>query len=237
MDSDSRKISICLTHFNRSDMIERAIEKVIDDPRVSEIVIIDDNSDDAHKTALLDFTSNHVKIGLSTYINDKNLGCYRNKQKAVSFAKNECCCIWDSDNIFDKSYLDRLYMYGLWDKNTIYAPSKANPFDYTHFEGRILTKQNISRFVGQKRFDAMMNTMNYFVNRDEYLRVWDKEAKPYAIDSIYQNLQWIAAGNKFFVVPGLHYEHTVHTGSLYMAEGHLTQDLHKVILNKFKQMR
>ncbi|HMK58335.1 MAG TPA: glycosyltransferase family 2 protein [Nitrososphaeraceae archaeon] len=235
MDSDSRKISICLTHFNRSDMIERAIEKVIDDPRVSEIVIVDDHSDEYHMVWLKAHADGKNKIRIVW--NESNLGCYRNKREAISHAKNEWCMIWDSDNIFDKPYIDHIYAYGLWDKNTIYAPSKAKPFDYTAFEGRILTKMNISKFVGKKLFDAMMNTMNYFVNRDEYLRVWDSEAKPYAIDSIYQNLQWIAAGNKFFVVPGMEYEHTIHTGSLYMAEGHLTQDLHTVIMNKFKQMK
>lgn len=235
MLKDERQISICLTHFNRSDMIERAIEKIIDDDRVSEIVIVDDNSDESHKAWLQTFAKPHDKIRIVW--NASNLGCYRNKREAISKSSNEFCFILDSDNIFDKHYIDHIYAYGLWDKNTIYAPSKAKPFDYTAFEGRILTKMNISKFVGKKLFDAMMNTMNYFVNRDEYLRVWDSEAKPYAIDSIYQNLQWIAAGNKFFVVPGMEYEHTIHTGSLYMAEGHLTQELHNVIMNKFKQMK
>lgn len=235
MDSDTRKISLCLTHHDRVGMLIRSFEQVLNDDRINEVVIVDDNSDGVVYNDLLKNFGNIEKIKL--FRNEENIGCYRNKKEAVSRSSNEWVIIFDSDNIISKDYIDKLYAYGLWDIQTIYAPSFANPFDYIHFQGRILHRQNIAKFVDQNRFDAMMNTMNYFVNRDEYLKVWDDKAQPYAIDSIYQNLQWIAAGNKFFVVPGLRYEHTIHKGSLYMKEGNLTKDLHKVIMNKFKQMK
>jgi len=217
-------------------MLMKSIAPFIGDERISEIVIVDDHS---HNDQFAELYNSVIKLDgkIRLFQNEQNIGCYRNKREAVSKATNEFVCIWDSDNIFPKEYMDKIYEYGLWDKHTIYAPSIAGPFDYSDFANRIITKQNVARMVNMRRFDTMMNTMNYFVNRDEYLRVWDGKATPYAIDSIYQNLQWIAAGNKFFVVPGLKYEHTVHTGSLYMAEGHLTQDLHKTILNTFKRMR
>jgi glycosyltransferase involved in cell wall biosynthesis len=235
MEADPRKISVCVTFFNRSDMIGKCIEAALKDDRVSEIIIIDDQSSQQHYNSLLEQFGNLEKVKLSQ--NNENIGCYRNKHDAISRASNENVCIWDSDNQFDKSYIDKLYEYGFWNPENIYAPSLAGPFDYRAFEGSLLNKQNIAKFVGQPRFDAMMNTMNYFVNRDEYLKVWDSNAKPYAIDSIYHNLQWIKSGRNFFVVPGLNYDHTVHKGSLYMKEGHLTQQMHKNIINEFKAMR
>lgn len=235
MATDTHKISLCITHFNRPEMVMRSFEKVVNDDRISEIVIVDDSSENIQYLDLLERIGTRAKI--KVFRNESNIGCYRNKREAISKATNEWVIIFDSDNVIDAQYIDKLYEYGLWDKQTIYAPSLANPFDYTHFEGRILHRMNIAKFVKSTRFDTMMNTMNYFVNREEYLKVWDNKAEPHAIDSIYQNLQWITAGNKFFVVPGLSYSHTIHKGSLYMEVGHKTQGLHTTIINKFKLMR
>ena len=232
---DDRKISICLTHFNRPEMLVRAFKQFIDDDRISEIIIVDDNSENLQYINLLELISTRSKV--KVFKNDVNIGCFRNKKRAIELATNEFACLWDSDNVFDKSYIDKIYAYGLWDKQTIYAPSQAGKFDYRHFEGRMLHRQNIKKFVGATNFEAMINTMNYFVNRDEYLRVWNDKEEPHAIDSMYQNLQWLTAGNKFFVVPGLKYEHTVHPGSVYMKEGHLTLNLRKAMMDKFKAMK
>ena len=238
MEADTRKISICVTHFNRSDMIGKCIEAALKDDRVNEIIIVDDRSETEEFKKLCEYVDNvNDSKKIKLHRNNVNIGCYQNKKRAIEWASKEWVCIWDSDNVFNKEYIDKLFEYGYWNPENIYSPSFARPFDYRQFEGRVLNRQNISKFVTYQRFDAMMNTMNYFVNKEEYLKVWDKEGNPYAIDSIYHNLQWIKSGRNFFVVPGLNYDHTVHKGSLYMKEGHITQQLHKSIINEFKIMR
>ena len=45
MLTDTRKISICLTNYNRESMLHEAIAQVIDDDRIDDIVISDDCSE------------------------------------------------------------------------------------------------------------------------------------------------------------------------------------------------
>lgn len=234
---ENRKISLCITTHNRTWMLMRSFDQLLNDDRVSEIIIVDDASTSTiWNEVSIDIgilKSNKVKL----FRNDANLGCYRNKKEAISKASNEFVIIADSDNIFSKAYVDKIYAYGLWDVNTIYAPSFAKPFDYRYFEGRIIHRQNVAKFVDVKHFDAMINTMNYFVNRDEYIRVWEDREEPWTADSLYQNYRWLDAGNRFFVVPGLQYEHTVHDGSHYKEHNKKTGNLFNETINKLKLMR
>jgi len=238
MGIDERRISICITTYNRGDMTVNSFQRVLNDPRISEIVIIDDcsNSDEWNKLCNNIGALNNFKIKL--HRNEQNLGCFRNKREAISKAENEFVVILDSDNSMDVDYIDHVYAYGFWGKNVVYAPDFAKPkFDYTAFASKAITKKNVRHFVNQTNFDALINTMNYFVNRDEYIRVWNDNEEPHAIDSFYQNVQWLEAGNIILVVKGLQYEHSVHRGSLYMEIGHKTGQLFKILKNKLKAMK
>ena len=80
--------------------------------------------------------------------------------------------------------------------------------------------------------------MNYFVNRDEYLRVWDGSIDPVTSDSLYQNYNWLNGGNSIYVVPNLTYEHRVHSGSHYQNNVRRTpQGFHDSIIEKLKNMK
>lgn len=84
----------------------------------------------------------------------------------------------------------------------------------------------------------MINTMNYFVNRDEYLRVWDKDMKePWTADSAYQNYRWLEAGNMIHVLAGLQYEHRVHDGSHYQEHNRKTGKLFDQVMDKMRALR
>lgn len=235
---DNRKISICLTTYNRPLSTCLSFMKVLDDERVSEIVIVDDNSSIDNWNELC------VKVGLlqspkiKLFRNESNLGCYKNKREAISKANNENVIIFDSDNELDTSYIDAIYRYGHWGEDVVYAPSFARTnFDYREYKNIPITRMNVHRLIDKPRVDALLNTMNYFVNRDSYLKVWSNADEPYAIDSITQNYDWLVAGNIILVVPGLEYEHKVHDGSLYMQVGNKTHALHKKIKQNFKNLR
>ena len=80
--------------------------------------------------------------------------------------------------------------------------------------------------------------MNYLVNREEYLRVFDNDIRPVTSDSIYQNYRWIEAGNMIYVVPDFQYDHRVHDGSHYRQNVRRTPShLHDDIVNRLKQMK
>lgn len=232
-------ISLCITTYNRIELLYESFAQVLNDPRVSEIVIVDDASDKIiTRGSITEFTQKHGKI--KAFFNKKNLDCYRNKREAISKATNEWVIIFDSDNIITTSYIDRiesLFTAGLNPK-TIYQPSFAKPhFNFTKYESFLIDKSNVGKYMVDPMFGTMLNAMNYFVNRDEYLKVWDGSVDPVTSDSIYQNYNWLKAGNSIYVVPGLEYEHRVHNGSHYQNNVRRTpQGFHDKIVNKLKAL-
>jgi glycosyltransferase involved in cell wall biosynthesis len=170
--------------------------------------------------------------------NDYNQDCYRNKKTAIELATNKWCCLWDSDNVFNIDYLDRIFERE-WDNNTIYTPGFAAPhFDFRRYEGLIITKENVSAYIDLPMFETMLNANNFFVNREEYLKAWDGSVDPVTSDSIFMCYNWLKSGRKIMVVPGLTYQHTVHPGSHYVNNNHRTAPgLHESILHNFREMK
>lgn len=229
-------ITLALTHYNRFDMILEAIEQVKDDPRIAEIVISDDCSDDGSYQALRDkFLWSHK---VSLYRNERNLDCYGNKAKAVELANNPWVILFDSDNVISPEYLDALEKVQPWEKDVAYLPTFAQPeFDYREFEGLVVTRRNVSSYMENETFRTALNTANHFMYRDEYLRAWDSNAVPHTSDSIYMNFLWLQAGNKIMFVPGLHYFHRLHDGSHFVLNDHKTGEFKATVETLLKMLR
>lgn len=227
-------ISLCITTYERTDLLFESFRQVIDDNRISEIVIVDDCSSMPVYETIKEYVKNIPKVKL--YRNEVNLDCYRNKKRSVELATNEWVIVFDSDNIITKEYVDVLYDR-MWFYNLIYNPSFSKPhFDFTSFSGKHYEKDSIGIHINNPTFQTMLNAMNYFVNRDEYLRVWDGSIDPVTSDSLYQNYRWLEAGNSIYVLPGLEYEHRVHDGSHYKNNVRRTpRGFHDSIIEKMKQ--
>lgn len=225
-------------------MLFESFAQVLDDDRISEIIISDDCSDYSIYLNIRARIQNMPKVKLSR--TDTNMGCYRNKRRAVSLSSNEFVIIGDSDNIFGKDYVDAIFnikeKIGEWPKHTIYQPIFAKPhFDFRFFSGLLISKSLagiIANGSQGETFCTALNAMNYFVNRDEYLKVWDADMnEPWTADSIYQNMRWFEAGNSIYFCPGLEYEHRVHEGSHYKEHHRKTGNLYNEVVNKLKAMR
>jgi glycosyltransferase involved in cell wall biosynthesis len=231
-------ISLCLTTYNRTDLLFESFQQVIDDDRISEIVIVDDHSPMEVFNTIHEHTKDIPKVKL--YRNEKNLDCYRNKREAVSKATNEWVIIFDSDNIMTKGYVDRVSSLDwVGHKGVVYQPSFSKPhFDFRRYEAQVVNRSYVAYLMNDGTFQTMLNAMNYFVNRDEYLRVWDGSVDPVTSDSIFQNYNWLKAGNSIYVVPGLEYEHRVHNGSHYQNNVKRTpRGFHDSIIQKLKELR
>lgn len=234
-------LSVCVTNFNREQLIYECLEQILDDPRVSEVVISDDCSEYGLYTRVVDHYKVYPKVKI--YRNEKNLDCYLNKHKAVSLATNEWVLLIDSDNVFSKEFIDKLFEIELH-KTIIYQPDFAKPhFDFTEFSGILAHKSCISNLMPQHQFQTLLNANNNFFNREEWLKVFDSTVDPVTSDSIYQNYRWLEAGNSIYVVPGLSYEHRVskhgkEEGSHYVKRHKQTpKGFHESIVNKLKAMR
>lgn len=236
MPKDNRKISVCLTTWEREELLFNSFLDVYNDERVSEIVIVDDCSNLELFNRIKERCDTLPKIKL--YRNVNNRQCYHNKMTSISYSSNPFCVIFDSDNYMDKSYIDRLFELSEWNPTIAYMPSFAKPlFSYQAYEEMTFTKENIAFFIDKPMVSTMLNCMNYFVNRDEYLKVWQSDIEPHTADSILQNYNWLVAGNGIYIVPGLHYKHLVHDGSHYKNNVHLTGNIYREIENKIKQLK
>lgn len=213
-----------------------AFNEVHNDDRVGEIIIVDDASEITMYEELKKLCSFFPKVKL--YRNLFNRDCYLNKHTAVSFCNYDWVGLWDSDNLFDTDYLDKIYNYE-WDESTIYTPSFAKPsFDFRYYSGLTISAENVKEYIEKPLFETMLNAANYFVPKNKWLSVWDNSTDPVTSDSIFQCYNWLKNGGKIFVVPGLEYIHTIHNGSHYQTNVQRTQKgFHEDILKKLKELK
>ena len=208
-------ISLCITNYNRYEMLMESFAQVLNDDRISEIVIVDDCSTDEIYGKVLAAVFDMPKVRL--YRNQENLGMSLNKKRAVDLAKSEWCIILDSDNVIGPDYLDAIP--SCLNEQTIYCPSFAKPqFDYRSFSNYLIDRDNVGTFIKKPMAEPVLNTCNYLANRVEYLKVYLHNPEMKGTDTIWFNYLWLRAGNSFYVVPGMEYFHRVHDGSGFLAD-------------------
>lgn len=208
------KLSLCLTTYNRFELLKESFSQVIDDPRIDDIVILDDASTDGSYEKIVDYykCSNRIRVIRQA----QNRGMQQNKRDAIAYSKNDWAIIFDSDNVIGKDYLDALEKTVLH-KDTIYCPTFAKPtFDYRIYGSLSYNKDNAKGYIKQDQFNMALNTCNYLVPRDEYLSVYKYNKDHIASDTIWFNYNWLKAGFGFYFVPQMSYYHRVHKGSGFL---------------------
>lgn len=233
---DERRVSIVIPSYERTDLLFASFAQVMDEIYVDEIVIVDDCSSEKVWEEIKERAKTMPKV--KVFRNSINLDCYKNKRRAVELASNEWVILLDSDNVIDPTYLYHIFKNKFWDKNNIYTPDFAQPnFDFRHFSGLLITQGNVSSWIDEPLFEVCLNACNYFVNRDEYLKVFDSSIDPVTSDSIYFCYKWLESGNRIQVVEGLKYFHRVHGGSHYQNNVSRTPNgFHESVLNKIRHL-
>jgi len=236
-----RTLGLSIPSYNRHQMTFDSFKDVYDDERIEQITIVDDASSDENWEKLYTLCKYKQKIKLVR--NTTNLDCYANKYNSLCHSDMEWNILLDSDNKIGVDYLDRIFAIENWEENAAYLPSWAMPhFDYRKYEGKIVTKENVSQYVNDPTFTTCLNTANFFVNKNFYIKCWDSEFNPFNCDSIYMNYLWLKNGGKLYVVSGLHYNHRVddhgqEEGGHYNNNAKKTPSgLHEDILNKLRQL-
>lgn len=209
---NNKKISLCLTNYNRFESLIMAFEKVIDDDRISEIIISDDKSDIDICNRLRNRFENNSKVKI--HRNDINIGMSLNKCKAISLATNEWVIILDSDNIIDADYIDSLYDLLEWNIDTIYQPDWAwENFDFRAYSGMLIDKDSNKKYLNEPMYYCFLNACNYFVHKKRYIETYEHNSEIKEVDTMWHNYNHLKAGGKFYFVPEMKYVHTVHDGS------------------------
>lgn len=86
-----------MTSYNREQYIAEAIESVLASTYANfELIIVDDRSKDKTVDIAKSYAAHDPRIHV--YVNEKNLGDYRNRNQAASYAKGEFIMYVDSDD-------------------------------------------------------------------------------------------------------------------------------------------
>lgn len=236
--TDTRKISLCVTTYNRYLFTKKCFEQILNDSRVGEIIISDDFSTDGSYEKLCHHYAKEHKVKL--YRNSSNIDCQFNKHRAVQLATLEWVALLDSDNEFGKEYLDAIFDIKEWNPAWLYQPSFAKPnFDFREFDGEIIDSHNLSKVIDKKFLLTMLNAQNYFFGRFEYLSIWDKMEKvdAHTADSLWFNYNWLKNNGWIYVVPNMHYEHVIHNGSHYQLNVSKTGNFALEVENKLRALK
>lgn len=186
-------------------------------PEISEIVIVDDCSDDYERfKSYLNFPK------LKLFRNGQNLGATLNKIEAVRRSESEWVALIDSDNLIDEAYIGCM-IGNFADPKTIYCPAQALPnFDYSQFIGKVIDIDYMRANRDNERLWTLLNTGNYFVNRNAYIeaaKLIDTSVNWKSFECQYFNIMWLLNGGKFEVV-NTYYQHAYSEDGQYMKYAH-----------------
>lgn len=235
-------ITLAITHYNRYQLLVESFREVLNDDRITEILIMDDDSDRAILHKVLRLAGGKVNV----IKQGRNRGMLVNKHDAIASAKNDWVIIFDSDNIIRENYLDAIAgaVYQGWAQPYVfYAPSFAEPsFDYRHLNMMMFTKKTIKLMessrgpvIADPMFWCMLNTCNMMVHKETYCKVFEDNKSVKESDTLWMNYLWLKAGNTIMVVPDMHYFHRVHPGSGWLKNANYNtqkgEEIKQLILN------
>lgn len=215
-------ISLCIPNYNRSKFVISSFQNVLHDERINEIIISDDYSEEKIFNELSEELKKIGSKKIKLYRNTINKGAFLNKYESVRKASNEWIILLDSDNIIEVDFLDNLPREKR--KDTLYLPCHAiceSPnLDYSEFSDLIIGIGDYKSLANSSdpKKQCLLNTGNYFFNRDNYIKAVDNEKSirdPYGVDVFYFIHLWfkLESLNKLKIVKNLKYYHTLHNGS------------------------
>jgi glycosyltransferase involved in cell wall biosynthesis len=217
------QVSVALTVYNRSTLALEAVRRVAADPRIAEIVVSDDASEPSEYRRLHAFlTELSPKVRL--YRNERNRGALWNKHRAVSLCGSAFAILFDSDNVLDTSYLDRLFGAAPWRRDCFYCPEYARPhFDFRLFGGvtldLALVRRALLRAPRDRRLELLLSDGNCLVPVREYCEAIGplRDLPVHAADAFAASYPRMRRGGRLHVLRGLAYDHRVHEGSYMRA--------------------
>jgi glycosyltransferase involved in cell wall biosynthesis len=102
------KITVITICYNTEAYVAETIESVLNQRFKSfEYIIVDDNSTDASWGKIKSFNDARIK----SYRNEKNLGEYRNRNKAIDLATGDYIIFIDGDDIMYPNAIETFYYY------------------------------------------------------------------------------------------------------------------------------
>lgn len=231
--------SLCIPTMDRFDTyLNTSLDKYLNFDLISEIVICDENGNDAVK--IHKKYQNHINYNkLHIFVNDNRLGCIRNKMKTCMLSSNKWIALIDSDNFAPLEYFQTALQFitnNNPDYNTILCPEHALPnFHFTKLLNQDITLGNIP-----DNSRLLLNTGNYIISRElvQKTDISNIELKgTNACDVLCLNLWMIEQNNAVLkVLKDMNYYHAMSKDSITLKEHHTKEYKHmfSTLLQKIK---
>lgn len=219
------KITLSIPTYNTSLYFWDSIKNAIKSDLIGEIIINDDGSDIRNISNYYEMISKIDNKKIKFFKNDSNHKAFKNKYITVSKSSYDWIYLLDSDNYFDSEVLD-LFENIDYDPKVCYCPqtlllTNGESVNYKEFDEYVdihISKKYI--YEGKKNFDWFLNTGNFLVNKNEYLKTQEyffNNPKFHATaDVIVFTYYWLISGNKFKIIDNFEYHHRIRPGNYYM---------------------
>ena len=209
-------ISLAIPNFNRSDFVTESFIQVINNDLISEIVIVDDCSDNIVYIELWNLINDLNNDKIRLHRNNVNLSPFKNKYEVVKKCNNDWVILLDSDNIIDNDYVEIVDKLDKED-DILYCPEvlyRLNKnsicFNFREFNRLTIDKNNVKKHIDAGNFETWLNSGNYFLNKERYVNIVENnyDAPKLSVnDALYFSYLWLLSGNKMKIVPYLYYIH------------------------------
>lgn len=228
------RITLAIPFYNTSKYFYEAIEYALNNDFVKEIVVNDDcsNENEWDKLNEIVYSLNENKIKI--FRNEINVESFRNKYLTVQRSTSEWVYLLDSDNHPFENTFDVLKSIEDLDPNICYSPSKLfckhdESIDYdviSDYTGTIkydiigIEESKDAIIKRTKLFDWLINTGNYFFNRQIYLDNLKDPFENYlnyelCADTAAAFYFWLKNNGKVKVVENFHYNHRLRYDSYW----------------------
>jgi len=245
--------SLCIPTMDRFDnYLKQYIPKYISNPLITEIIICDENGNDAKK--IREYFQNNEKVKI--FINEKRLGPFLNKIKCCKLAKNEWIALIDSDNFADEDYFFKMKLF--IDDNklknyTILSPDYASEvFQWKYLSqtnNNLLNKitykkiKNIDALHGINNKNAgclshLMNIGNFVINKSiinniNILPFEELISKSFSFDvCLFLLICFFQLDIDFYIVNNCSYIHSSSNDSIYLQYNNIYTSLQRYTYDK-----
>lgn len=225
-----KKISLAIPEYNTSQYFEDCIKYALDDDFIDEIVVNDDRSSDSHFENLVSIIKKINSPKIKLFLNNENVGAFRNKYITVNNCTNDWVYLLDSDNHpFEESY-ELIKNISDDDPSICFSPQRLfckndGVSDYENisnydFGYDLIGIEESKRSLndGVQWFNWFVNSGNYIFNRNTYLECLKQPFNDSSTPLLYADTAavfyfWLKSGNKFKVVEGLRHNHRLRSDS------------------------
>tara|TARA_Y100001980_G_C14534358_1_gene310724 strand:+ start:1007 stop:1702 length:696 start_codon:yes stop_codon:yes gene_type:complete len=212
------------------NFLSKFLPKYIKNDLIDEIIISDENGNDAKKISERFKDNSKIKL----YVNEERKGAFLNKITVCKYAKNTWIALIDSDNYADIDYFtlaqDKINNNN-YHKETIIAPYFSNGIKFN--EDLVVNKDNITNLRGEGKLGKLLNTGNFIINKYliENIKLTSEilNFKDYGYDVYHFYLILFQQYNNLNIntLKELEYIHSVHSCNYFVLESRNTNEFKK----------